>query len=71
MIAANDSAARTSQIVVSRLAMPPREKSWSIAALPLLLDEPGRHRGVDPLDADGDRPEARLVDECLHHASTA
>ena len=37
MIAANESAASTSQIVVSRLDIPPREKSWSIAALPLLL----------------------------------
>ena len=40
MIAANDSAARTSQTVVSRLAIPPREKSWSIAALPVLLTKP-------------------------------
>jgi len=40
MIAANDSAASTSQIVVSRLAIPPRENSWSIAAFPLLLTKP-------------------------------
>ena len=38
--AANESAARTSHTVVRRLDMPPREKSWSIAALPLLLTKP-------------------------------
>jgi hypothetical protein len=36
-IAANDKAARTSQTVVSKLAIPPREKSWSIPEKPVLL----------------------------------
>ena len=40
MIAANDSAASTSQMVVSRLAIPPREKSASIAGLPVRLTKP-------------------------------
>jgi hypothetical protein len=36
-MAANDSAASTSQTVVRRLAIPPREKSWSIVANPVVL----------------------------------
>ena len=40
MTAANDSAPRTSQIVVSMLAMPPRENRSSIWATPELLSNP-------------------------------
>ena len=40
MIAPNDNAARMSHTVVKRLAMPPRENSWSIAGTPLTLTKP-------------------------------
>ncbi len=40
MTAPNDSAPRTSQTVVSMLAIPPRENRSSIAALPVLLTNP-------------------------------
>ena len=39
-IAANAIAASTSQTVVSRLAIPPREKSASISSTPLWLTKP-------------------------------
>ena len=39
-IAAYDNAARTSQIVVRKLAIPPREKSSSTGAIPLALSKP-------------------------------
>ena len=44
--AANDRAPRTSQIVVSMLAMPPRENRSSICGDAGVADEAGGHRGV-------------------------
>ena len=46
MTAANESAPSTSQIVVSMLAMPPRENRSSIWVDARVAHEPGRHRGV-------------------------
>ena len=65
-IAAYDSAARTSQIVVRKLAIPPREKSSSTGAIPLALSKPVAIARVDRLDPGRDRAQLRLVDEGLH-----
>ena len=51
--------------VVSRLAIPPRENSWSIASSPVLLTKPVAIAPKIALIAGGDRTEVRFGNESL------
>src|SRR5215211_5962712 len=64
-IAANAIAASTSQTVVSRLAIPPREKKLVDRLDPAYAHEAGRHRRIYGVDRGRERSLGRVVDERL------